>query len=312
MDQVKKRHNPEITQEDLKNFGINNEDQAVKAFDRNNDSANDSLEGKLQSEKGSLALHEEFCHLITKIFGEDLYLWTNSVLGYQPFEKSNKSATSNYSWLIGKQTKKAGWFKKAEFENYIRAELFQIPDRKDPETGVVITEKSLPMYENGKFNQIKIRVYKSDALKQAREFVKAYKSFTGQEVTLIQECADEEEMKKHLPEKETIDDKVEDPYRLVGKTFKTEEIFNGKIKPSVAIKSRLAMMKVDLMGTKANSVALGINSVIMVYNLSKQNYGFALFTLGCALVNGYFVHVRSKDTLSRYEDSLKELYKEEK
>ncbi len=275
METIKKRHNPEITAEDL----------AARAFDKNNDAlpVKEGLEQKVQSEKGDNALKQEVCHLIEKVFGEGLYL------NYLPLEELNTSP--NGLWVVTKVKRKAGWFRNAELENYFTISLFEVLDRR--EDGVVITKKSQPMYENGKFNPIKIIVYAPEALKNAREFVKSYKSLTGQEATLIQECVDEEEMKTHLPkeEKQPLETKVE-KYNMP------------------AIKSRLAMMKLDLVGVVFNSLALGMNGGFAIINISEGKYNILPFNIAFGAVGGYFAYHSGKRLMSKYEESLKNNYEE--
>ncbi|MBI4918804.1 hypothetical protein HY837_02660, partial [archaeon] len=181
MEQQKKRHNPEITPEDLKNFGIVKEDSAVKAFDRNND----ALEDKVKIEKGTHALREEFCQLVKKYFGRDLYFNNYySTSGYELFEsKGELKASGETNWDFSK-IKKKGWFRRTEFEKYIEINLFETTiQTEDGKTD----RKLLPLFRDGKFNPIKIRAYTPQALSQAKEFAEEYKEHTGQEVALIQE-----------------------------------------------------------------------------------------------------------------------------
>ncbi len=284
MEQQKKRHNPEITREDLVQAGI---DPAVKAFDKNKDAlpVKDGLEQKVQLEKGDGALEQEFCHLVNSVYGENLYL------NGSPLKEANNKYPGVY-WHINRLIRKAGWFRNAEIAKYISITLFREPDRVDD--GVVVTERSLPIYEKGKFNPIKITAYTPDALKKTREFAKQYKSFTGQEITLIQECADEEEMNAQLGKKAASN--IEEAVKEYDKE---------------AVKDKLSEMKWNLF-TGAWDACLATfffgTTVKGIYD--KDPHITLASGVGC-LFFAYFSRKAFKEGLKLYEDSLKKNYKKE-
>ncbi|MBI4918828.1 hypothetical protein HY837_02785 [archaeon] len=253
MQQQKKRHNPEITPED----------RALSAFDRNNDAV---LEDKVKIEKGDTAFRKEFAQLISEYFGDDLYYTWRTGYGnsYNLFSKTYQDLQDfeNHSIIsLKKMTKKGGWFREAKFEDYIRIELTITRQTEDGKT----TARLLPIFQNGQYNPIKVRAYTPQALKQAKEFAKAYKELTGQEVTLIQECA-EEELKEQSSTKNSLDQITAD---IVAKTIKNERkrfsrnLFRGLLYGSVTTTNLLGAANAADKGDTNNTLIAGGMALLM-------------------------------------------------
>ncbi|MBI4918832.1 hypothetical protein HY837_02805 [archaeon] len=200
MEQQKKRHNPEITEED----------RAVKAFDAQPrsdfpltiDEAVEKAETETKQvvERGEEAFRDEFNHLIWKVFGEDVKIRAvNRHLIYTCYDidKLGKRVSPKDNWDLYKKVE--GWHEfliERTHEQYVSIQ----PDPMGSNFGI---------FSDGSFHPIRVTAHTPKALKQAKVFVVAYEKFTGQKVTLVRECRDEEEMKEQLGE--TVEDKVEEP-----------------------------------------------------------------------------------------------------
>ncbi|MBI4918955.1 hypothetical protein HY837_03430 [archaeon] len=197
MEQKKKRHNPEITQEDL----------AVKAFDRLDDIVQEAKNSSQEVEavKTDKSKLKEFHNLISKVFGEEFYKETKEALVWETEEEiyADKTMLDNFSMLKDPgfidllntprslwKKKRTKWYKKKISERYITLEI-NTPDQiMKSDAGELPKIKVL--LENGKYSPIKITAHTQEALKESRIFVKAYEKLTGQKATLIQDCEDEE------------------------------------------------------------------------------------------------------------------------
>ncbi len=215
----KKRHNPEITEQDL----------AVKAFDRNNDARPRSdnpvtldqavkdaeKETKLQTvEKGEEAFRDELNHLIWAVFGDVRAKYFDGEFYWHPrIDKPGRRISPDSKWDLYKIPE--GWFK--TYQKHVSIEPASI------DLDAVFGAK---MFGDGQFFPIKVTAYTPEALKQARVFAAAYEKFTGKPVTLVRECRDEEEMKEKLEDfvEQTSEEKAEES---VKEQINQEELFEG-------------------------------------------------------------------------------------
>ncbi len=282
----RKRHNPEITPADL----------AAQAFDRNNDAV---LEDKIQAEKGNLALRQEFCQLITEVFGRDIYLdsYGNNLYATEndtlkdtllPLSVAGHYRLTTQEWSVSTLKQKAGWFRSAQYEKY-----FKIVPAVIPKKGM------LPIFEDGKFNPIKMITYTPEALSKAKDFAKAYKSMTEQDVTLVQEFADKEEIKKHVP-KENLEGAVDD-CRLF------EDINKIQLDKKIATERR--RFKRNLFRGLVYGAGTTNSLVAAAEEYQKGNINGALFWGGLTLAWGLITLTWYKDETSKYEKFLNETYK---
>ncbi|MBI4919006.1 hypothetical protein HY837_03690 [archaeon] len=215
MEQKKKRHNPPILEED----------QAVQAFDRNDDRSsveekNESLENKVEVvvEKSDGMLLLEFSQRVQRIFGDVYWSFAGS---YIPL----KNNVSTYLYDLRKKNKK--WFKK-DYENYAVIEVDVQEQAVKSDSG---QEENKIFCRKGKFNPLKITAYTPESLDKARSLAEEYKRVYGQKVRILQEFPDK------LEEKITSEGKVFNRFADMGEEFykdmnKVKETF----KTSPAIK----------------------------------------------------------------------------
>ncbi len=204
----KKRHNPEITEQDL----------AVNAFDR--------LESIVQEAKNSSqsvetvktdgVLMNEFYSLIKKIFGEEFYEHNKSKR-WQTEEELLNDTRGLFNVVVNDpefaafvneprtfyKNKKNKWYQKKMPEKYITLKVDAMDEIIKSDAG----EKINFLVQKGKYNPIEITAHTTEALKEARIFVTAYQNLTGQKATLIQDCEDEEPVKE-------VEEKVKEPSKL--------------------------------------------------------------------------------------------------
>ncbi len=231
MEQQKKRHNPEITQEDL----------AVKAFDRLENIVQEAKNSSqtVEAVKTDNALVKDFYTLVTKVFGEELvkenkntltcmssmegfdskegiYLGVKSLDERIELEKflEDPKFIDSLNQLNGLYKKKKDrWYQKKKPEKYLSLEI-DIPEQVIKSDAGELPKLKF-IVENGKYNPIKITAHTTEALREARVFVKAYEALTGKKATLIQDCEDEEPIKEVQKEIKTLEQKVKEPSKQV-------------------------------------------------------------------------------------------------
>ncbi len=173
-----KRHNPEITPEDKKAWGVPAEDSAVKAFDSLDQVVDSSI---TKTERVSL---QELHQLVTGVFGNDLYF------GYDPKNIDNFNETSftgNCKVELYKKTKQK-WYQRKKTNKYLTLEVesVQVKANDDAQKEVIAGT----FFEKGKYASLKLTAHTTEALKQAKIFAAAYQNLTKQKASIIQDCID--------------------------------------------------------------------------------------------------------------------------
>ncbi len=209
----KKRHNPEITAEDL----------ATKAFDRNNDAQSRidfplTLDQAVDTSsvevvKSDEAKLDEFYNLVVKVFGKSLYFTRdnrasddvavpirNLTQDKLEFKTHVSSFARAFTLFYSKREK---WYKKPVDLWYATLEV-DVPARS---VGDDSADKSRDhtFFEKGSFLPIKITAHIPESLRQAKTFAAHYQKLTGQKATVIQNCVVEEVFEKV----EKLEEKVE-------------------------------------------------------------------------------------------------------
>ncbi len=289
----KKRHNPEITQEDL----------AKQAFDRNNDALplKESLDAivnideteQVQVIKSDTALQKGLYDLAIKTFGEDIDVGKSVAF----FENS-------FSWRTVKLTQKQNkkWYQRREFKDYATIEVdceasekkiedvFQEKHKqnKDGFEGIMILiEDTLQevgqtrFVEKGKYAPIKITAHTPKALARAKTFAVEYKKLTGQKAIVIQNCTDEEKLEQKVEEKTTK------PHLGVRELVKK---LNTKLTQSIFISAFSASM----LGTSA-------------YQIAQKNYDHAGILMGVAIIGAFVAGYMKSNALIKHQEELESL-----
>ncbi len=189
MEHTKKRHNPPITKEDL---AIARSDQAVKAFDRNNDAVPQKLsieeaiakaeKEDVKFEKGEKGAKQEFESLIRRVYGVDFDTASK-------FDGSVFGAETAY-YAKGYQCS-AGFFSKVGV--LILPAYTKIQTSRKNENVPLI-------YAGGQYKPITISVYDARFWKQSQTFAKAFEYLSGQKATLVKEFHEEEVKDEKLEE----------------------------------------------------------------------------------------------------------------
>ncbi len=199
MEQKKKRHNPEITPEDL----------AVKAFD--------SLESVIQESKEhpepanivktDEARRLELCELINNFFGKDVkpagdrvYLDTATSFRLYKYHKTK-------------------WYKPVKTEKYLNLEIDFDEQIRNPAEYELKREHFV---ENGKYAPLKLTAHTTEALERAKLFATVYRVLTSQNVSIIQNCPDSVIKDQVLEEKVKEEAKQEISEEEVWKEVKKE------------------------------------------------------------------------------------------
>ncbi len=151
-EKTKKRHNPEINEEDL----------AVKAFD--------TLESVI--EKSDKVVEQEFLDLVKNCFG-NLYVEENN------YEKLSKTNSLESMTLYDKS-----WFKK---HKSITLEV----DIPEPVIKSDAGEVKNKFVETKKYNPIKVTAHTRKSLEQAKKFAIEYKKISEQNVRIVKDFVEE-------------------------------------------------------------------------------------------------------------------------
>ncbi len=194
METIKKRHNPEITPEDL----------AAKAFDKLENIVQEAKNSpNNEVEKTDNALREDLYNLISKVFGEEFYKENKELFvgfsGGSPnpnkirYPEILKHFEGGENSVTLFKTGKTKWYQRKNTEKYITFDVDLPVTKIKTDQGEVLQFTSV--VENGKYNPIKITAHTTEALKEAKIFGKAYETLTGQKARIIQDCADALEQK---------------------------------------------------------------------------------------------------------------------
>ncbi len=201
-DSVQKKLNPELTEED----------RAVHAFDKLIESAIQQSEetmNDLNITKTDDARRQELCDLFIQVFGS----FKEGVATEKPVGLDTATA---FTLVKSSKTK---WYKPVKNEDYVSILIDfeeQVRNSSQYET------KRAHFVENGKYAPLKLIAHTPEALAKSKIFAVVYKKLTGQNVSIVQNCADPIKDVKDLEQKVKEETKQEVKDEEVWKEVKQE------------------------------------------------------------------------------------------